>query len=52
MNKGWWGFGEGKRLLLVPCGHRPRSGDVNQALGGATVEAGLTPLNLRARRDE
>lgn len=46
---GGWGTRRGRDLLT--WSHRARSCDLNQALGGATAVAGVTPLDLRAKRD-
>lgn len=43
--------GAGRGLDLFTCGRGARSCDLNPALGRATAVAGLTPLNLRAKRD-
>lgn len=40
-----------KRLDLFTSGHRTRTCDLNQSPGRATATAGLTPHNLRAKRD-
>lgn len=44
--------GAGRGRGVFTCGRKARSCDLNPALGRARAVAGLTPLNLRAKRDE
>lgn len=43
--------GAGRGRGVFTCGRKARSCDLNPALGRARAVAGLTPLNLRAKRD-